>query len=60
MQKADLFQLVEAYADAKSTRNTVLINFIVPQLQAAFDKMADTLPTQAEALCQNAKEASPP
>lgn len=39
MNKKDLAALIDAYADAKSTRNQILIQQMVTQLERALDQV---------------------
>lgn len=39
ISKKDFGALIDAYADAKASRNLVLINMVAPQLEKALDKV---------------------
>jgi hypothetical protein len=39
ISKRDFGALIDAYADAKASRNPVLVNMVAPQLEQALDKV---------------------
>ncbi len=48
MTKKDLATLIDAYADAKSSRNQHLINSMVAQLEQALDSVFPDQPADPE------------